>query len=209
MYTHKDLDKFKYLEKDDFMLDTLTGVLNRKNIIDYAKKLIDNNIPFSLGLIDIDDFKTINDNYGHQAGDIALIELSNGFIDYFKDNGLIGRYGGDEFIFIVEGDNDYKTIYDLTYNLYDNILRKMYTLGHITTFITATIGISRFPLNGNNYDELFLKCDKALYRGKMKGRNCFIIYLPEKHDNIDLGNRFKPLLSNQMKSISKTIRNIQ
>ena len=173
---------------DNYELDTLTGVLDRRTICDLCNKLIDNKYPFTFMIVDIDNFKSINDNHGHQIGDKVLATFADSFISNIGKKGYIGRYGGDEFIILYLDSTDYDSIYDFLKNLYfeKGVLNKKYKIDNLRIFISATIGCSKYPVDSTDYDELFLKADKALYRGKQKGRNCFIIYLHEKHKNIDL-----------------------
>lgn len=167
-----------------YCYDGLTKIYNRQIIEDYCKKLIEQNIPFTLAIIDIDNFKFVNDSYGHIKGDEILIKVANCLRDSLNDKGVIGRFGGDEFIAVidtVEYDDLWHVLHDLVFGVNKIKFKDIQSL-----LISVTVGAARFPLNDTNYDLLFKYADKALYRGKMKGRNCFIIYLPEKHANIDL-----------------------
>lgn len=165
--------------------DALTGLYSREVIVDYVDKLISENKKFALVILDLDNFKYINDGYGHLFGDHVLIEYAKALEKLFEGKGVIGRYGGDEFIGVCEGVEEYNDIWQFLHEtlavpklLADKKLREM--------SITCTLGSSRFPLDATSLDGLFELADKALYRGKMKGRNCFIIYLHEKHANINL-----------------------
>lgn len=164
--------------------DELTKVYRRDAIISYADYLIENNEPFSFCILDIDNFKSINDTYGHLVGDEVLKIAAKSLADITsKHNGAIGRFGGDEFILIFKV-QEYDDIWKIAFEL----LKSTSNLEFSNTSIdlSYTLGVSRFPLNSNNVSELIDLADKALYRGKVKGRNCFIIYLPEKHANIKL-----------------------
>ena len=86
--------------KVESTLDSLTKVLLRNYIVNYAKFLIKNNVPFSFQIIDLDNFKLINDNYGHAMGDAILVDFAKRLKDAVGDKGLVGRYGRDEFIII-------------------------------------------------------------------------------------------------------------
>ncbi len=165
--------------------DNLTGLYSREVIVEFAGELVSRGEPFSLGLIDIDNFKYINDSYGHIAGDKIIKTVSNRIQDILSEHGAVGRFGGDEFIFILQGMVDYDAVWSILRSL-----RITMNNGEIPEFeglfVTVTMGVSRFPKNGATYDEIFEMADKALYRGKTKGRNCFIIYLPEKHASLNL-----------------------
>ncbi|MGM9969067.1 MAG: GGDEF domain-containing protein [Anaeroplasma sp.] len=181
----------------DNILDPLTKTISRKYIIKYVTHLIDLQIPFSMGIIDIDNFKHVNDNYGHTIGDLVLSKFAEELITYVDKRGLVGRFGGDEFIVVYLCDGSYPNVYSFYFDLYNNsdVFRKNYAImDGVNCLITGTVGAASYPLDSLTYDELFEKADKALYRGKSKGRNCFIVYVDKKHKDIDLSkNTKKPL----------------
>lgn len=179
---------FKSMNIDsDYILDSLTSLLERKYILDYVNYLIQNKKSFYLSILDIDNFKSINDAYGHHSGDIILKTISNNLMKYSKDNVVIGRYGGDEFLLILEGVNDYDSCWTYLREIFENGIR-------ITTCtpvaeniqITATAGAASYPNDASTFDKLFEICDKCLYHGKNKGRNRFIIYKKEIHENLPM-----------------------
>lgn len=210
MYTIGDLDKFEYFKDVDlrYALDSLTGVLSRGQILEFTKHLIEKNIPFAMGIIDVDNFKIVNDNYGHDYGDQCLTDIAQNLQTYFKDSGLVGRYGGDEFIFIYLGDTCYENVHQMISNMYHEykVLRKKFSYNGIEHWITSTTGCASFPKDADNYTSLFSKIDKALYRGKSKGRNCFIVYVEEKHKDIDVHKKetsYLPIIFDSINTIFK------
>lgn len=208
----KKMDFFRNLKSEEVfenVLDALTKVVTRKYIIRYINYLIENEVPFSMAMIDIDNFKLINDNYGHVAGDQALVQLAELLMKYVGDDGVVGRYGGDEFIVVYLKDNTYQGVYQFLYNMYgeDAVLRKTLVLDNLTPFITGTIGAASYPLDALSYDDLFIKVDKALYRGKMKGRNCFIVYVDAKHKDIDTTKIVKEPLVKTFYNIAQILDN--
>ena len=176
-------------------LDPLTKTIMRGHIMNYIELLIKDKTPFSMIILDIDNFKQINDNYGHHIGDLVLEETAKNIIDIVGDNGLVGRYGGDEFIIVDFKHNDYDSMHEYLTQFYDGAtqgpFRKIVIVDQLHLLITGTIGTANYPNNATDYDDLFNKADKALYRGKMKGRNCFIIYVHEKHKDIDISKLMK------------------
>ena len=164
----------------------------RNYIVNYAKFLIKNNVPFSFQIIDLDNFKLINDNYGHSMGDAILVDFAKRLKDAVGDKGLVGRYGGDEFIIITPNIAEYDDVHSyITHLFYGDKapLRSWYSIGNLKTFMTGTIGSASYPNNATTFEELFINADKALYRGKQKGRNCFIVYVENKHKDINVNNR--------------------
>ncbi len=175
------LDKF-FDDKRE-MLDNLTQVFLRDVIIQYIEKLIKEKTEFTFGILDIDNFKHINDNYGHLVGDIVLKECSKSLLNVVKSKGVFGRYGGDEFIFVFPKTTEYDDTWHVGFDLLKSA-EKIRFDDYDDINLTFTLGLSRYPKDASDIDGLFELADKALYRGKMKGRNCFIIYLAAKHANI-------------------------
>lgn len=182
-----------FMEKESFFkdkdltycVDRLTGVLTRETVLDYINYLIKTKRPFSYLICDIDNFKYVNDSLGHTVGDIVLQKGCNYLVELTNDEGVVGRFGGDEFMVIVPDVIEYEDIWKVSRKI-------IFETNHLEigelngNNISFTVGLSRYPLDGEVYETLMEKADKALYRGKQKGRNCFIIYLDEKHANINI-----------------------
>lgn len=223
MYTKENLTKYDFFKNINmtYALDSLTGVLSRSNILGFAKDLIDKKVPFMMGILDIDNFKLVNDNYGHKVGDECLKSIASNLADYIGEDGLVGRFGGDEFVIIYFKDIEYDAVHEYIERLYDvgTIIRRRLCVEDVSFFVTATIGCASFPKDSTNYEDLFLKIDKALYRGKTKGRNCFIIYVESKHKDIEVHRkeesslpniiaRIDEIKNNKKLSLDKKIKNI-
>lgn len=186
------LKKIEYFKNKNFtyQLDSLTGILQRGIVLEYIEDLINSKKKFTIVLIDIDNFKHINDTYGHLYGDEVLIRVTREITrNVAALNGVVGRLGGDEFLIVLEDVTDYDVIWKTCRALSLSAAAISYFFdGRSDISVTVTMGIARFPMNADNYEALFNCADKALYRGKHKGRNCFIIYKPDMHANIDLKN---------------------
>lgn len=183
-------DEF-FQERDlTYAYDSLTGVFNRETTFQFVDSLLERRIPFSMLICDLDNFKYVNDTYGHIIGDKVLCKCSGNIKQITKEYGVVGRFGGDEFIVVVprviEYDNIWKICHDVQFSTSDLKIKELHG-----SRISLTSGISRYPTDGEDLKTLMEKSDKALYRGKQKGRNCFIIYLPEKHANIQIGDSGK------------------
>jgi len=188
MFPKLDYRKIELLknEQEELVIDSLTHVISRQFIIKIAKKLIEDNKPFTLMILDLDNFKHINDTYGHLSGDFILNTAGEAIISYCQDKAYVGRYGGDEFLILLPNKIEYDDVHTFLEGLYERgkIFRKYYNDGERDIYLTATLGCATFPKDSEGFEELFTKADKALYRGKTKGRNCFIIYLDSKHKDI-------------------------
>ncbi|WP_108061048.1 diguanylate cyclase [Poseidonibacter lekithochrous] len=151
--------------------DKLTELYNRVKLDDALIKELSraNRYNHSLGiiLIDIDNFKQVNDTYGHLVGDMVLIDLAKILKEYTRDIDIAGRWGGEEFMIICPETN-IKGVNKLAHLLKEKI--ETYNFPEIRN-ITASFGISQFRIK-DSPDDLILKADEALYKAKNAGRNC-------------------------------------
>lgn len=174
---------------DGAAFDGLTKVINRDKIFEYMNYLIKNNKPFIFCMMDIDNFKYINDTQGHLIGDYVLRDVANAIIEGCGDEGVIGRFGGDEFMVIYEDEDiSYDNMWEYGKKL--NHCVDEYVFESVPNLkITLTTGVTCFPKDAHDFEDIFNKADRALYRGKSKGRNCFIVYVHEKHKDITMKSR--------------------
>ena len=205
MYSREYIDELGYFEDVDMdhLSDSLTGVIARKYILEYARELVNHKKPFTMFILDIDNFKDFNDSFGHIVGDECLISIGKSLMDFVNDKGLVGRFGGDEFIILYFGNHSYEEAHQFASSLYgeNSVVRRTYQLNDAQLFVTATVGNASFPRDTETYDDLFKKVDKALYRGKTKGRNCYITYVKEKHEHIDVHKKDETSLRMQFKTL--------
>lgn len=130
-------------------------------------------------LIDLDDFKKINDTFGHAAGDQALRDVSNLLQQYFRSTDIIARFGGDEFVVFMKDIRD-KTVLPKLMNRLLGQLDFSYRTETDQLHLRASIGIALAPENGMEMDVLYQKADKALYRIKKQGKRGYAIYDAQK-----------------------------
>ena len=194
MYTREQLSHYPYFaevfKSDDVdnIVDSLTGLISRRYMVEFIQYLVDKKVPFSLALLDLDNFKFINDTYGHGIGDGVLAGLAKDLKGYLGDYGIAGRFGGDEFLIVNFRELSYDALKPFFISMYSNfnVLRKNINLGECEPFVTGTIGCAVYPKDAQDYESLFGLIDKTLYRGKTKGRNCYIIYVEEMHKGISI-----------------------
>lgn len=170
------------------LCDPLTGVLSRAVILSFVQETIRVGRSFALLLIDLDNFKAINDNYGHRTGDAVLSQTGENLRRFIGRDGLVGRYGGDEFLVVCFGPTAYDALHAYLMDMFhkSRVFRNTLSVCGAELFVTATVGAAVFPGDADSFDGLFSLIDKALYRGKSKGRNCFIIYVAEKHAHLEI-----------------------
>ena len=217
LYTIDDLRKYSYFDRLidgislEEILDPLTGVLNRSYSIKFVRSLIFEKTPFTFTIIDLDNFKSINDTFGHAAGDKTLTQVTRGLVEYAKDCGLVGRFGGDELLLV-----DLKNItrddkIHFFNNLYGNskALRTDVYFDNGSAFITGTSGAASFPYDADEYSDLFGLIDKMLYLGKHRGRNCYRIYEEAVHKNIEIRKIAKDGIYTNMHKLKKDLEKVQ
>lgn len=155
--------------------DVLTNLPNRRKLnalLMEVKSAIKKQHYFAVMLMDIDNFKHINDYYGHEIGDYVLVEFSKRMSDILEGTGMIGRYGGDEFVVLVPY-NTQQHVEDLAKHIISEIQRPI-EIQHTTISITTSIGIAL--VEEDVAIRSMLKCaDDALYEVKGKGKNAFHI----------------------------------
>lgn len=211
VYTVEKLRRIPYFDKLldevalDEILDPLTGVISRAYAMDYVHTLISSGTPFSFTIIDLDNFKFINDTFGHGAGDIVLKTVTKSLGEYLGENGIIGRFGGDELLMVNLRVVDFSSRLEFFRDMYekDGVLRRNVHLDKGSTFVTGTSGSASFPEDADNYTDLFGLIDKTLYLGKSKGRNCYVVYEEEKHGGIEIEKLVKHNIYNDMLSVQK------
>jgi diguanylate cyclase len=163
--------------KNDSLSDGLTGAFNRLAFDSYIKKLIDRNAvtwtPFALLLIDVDNFKQINDTYGHRVGGRVLIALVQHCRRAVRQDDFISRYGGEEFV-IVLPNTPLRTAWKKAYQMCKTIAATTYTMDEIQPgqklSFTVSIGVSSFQ-EGDTIASVTERADKALYQAKHQGKN--------------------------------------
>ncbi len=158
--------------------DSLTQLPNRRSIlekIDYEKlKYERSKEVFTIAMIDLDNFKSINDEYGHECGDFVLKQISNLMIDLVRKQDIVGRYGGEEFILLLPQTNA-KGASHLTKLILQQIAKFPITYKDKEISLTATIGISDFKNEEMTISDLIKKADKAMYKGKAEGKNKVVV----------------------------------
>lgn len=166
-------EKEKIIQKLAYY-DSLTGLANRTLFYKFAEKFLSNakrnNTIFGLLLIDIDNFKNINDTYGHNAGDDALIEVANILKKCTRKSDVVSRFGGDEFLVLLSNIKDYKDHNIVISRILNEEKKILSSYGEEIKF-SLSIGASFYPYDGNNICDLMIKADEAMYKVKKAKRD--------------------------------------
>ncbi|AZN38693.1 sensor domain-containing diguanylate cyclase [Paenibacillus albus] len=147
--------------------DALTGLNNRRTMDKYIGTWLAREIPFTIMLLDLDHFKQVNDNYGHEKGDEVLKFLAANMRALFEGNHICCRYGGEEFVVLLPETSEDEAVRRA------NKLRRFMaeTNSPVGRPVTLSIGLARYPDSAQDAEALFRSADEALYRAKHLGRN--------------------------------------
>lgn len=165
--------------------DQLTGLILKEDITNLGKKLInDLKKKTAMAIIDIDNFKNVNDHFGHSMGDVVLKKCAAIITEQIGDTGKAGRIGGDEFFVLFDNFTIVEEIKNALRGIKNNILQA-YTDEQDGFHVSTSIGASIYPTDADNFNTLFDLTDHLLYRAKHKGKNRYIIYDKEKHGTVE------------------------
>ncbi len=164
------------------MHDSLTGLPNRtmmSNMISHSLKSAKRqNELMAIMFIDLDNFKTINDNYGHKEGDNILVETAKRLKKILREEDIVYRFGGDEFIITLEHIKNSEDIAKIAQKLNQSI-QMPYQTNNYTFYISCSIGIAIYPNDALTPDELIKNADAAMYQAKNRGKNRYSFYSQE------------------------------
>ncbi|MFA6890366.1 MAG: diguanylate cyclase, partial [Bacilli bacterium] len=152
--------------------DSFTGVYNSGNIAKFVENYLstkNQNLSHALLMLDIDNFKAVNDKYGHDIGDKLIKEYVNRLVQFFGSGGIIGRVGGDEFVVLIKDIQSDKVL-----GYVEKLKRKLwkeYQFDQLVLSFSTSFGIALYPQDGTSYSILFKKADIACYESKRHGKN--------------------------------------
>lgn len=159
--------------------DVLTGIPNRFYLDERIEQLIHHadreTLSFPLLFLDLDDFKRINDIYGHDVGDMILLETAERIKMHLRGEDTVARFGGDEFVILLESVPDNGATAAITRKLLD-VFKEPFTINNQTHYLGASIGIALYPQDAANAKELISRADTAMYRAKHGGKNRYAFY---------------------------------
>jgi two-component system cell cycle response regulator len=171
--------------------DGLTGLYNRKFLDEHSKKLIPQarreNINIGVLMLDMDHFKAVNDEYGHDIGDKVLKELARILDETVRESDLVIRYGGEEFIVLLVGVNTEEDALKVANKIGSKVRENEVDVYAGTKLKkTISIGLSMFPHDGTSLDVVLKNADIALYEAKSSGRDKVVTFNEEQISSVDL-----------------------
>lgn len=177
-YFHSDRQELTRMANHD----ALTGLPNRYLLSDRIEQAIHQahreESKMAVLFIDLDRFKNINDSLGHSVGDGVISAVSSRFSESLREGDTIARLGGDEFVVVLASVERDENIATVARKLLDSIEQPI-TANMVELFVTASIGIAVFPLDGKNQKDLLKNADAAMYLAKQEGANTFRFYRQE------------------------------
>jgi diguanylate cyclase (GGDEF)-like protein/PAS domain S-box-containing protein len=189
--THTDISERKSSENQLLQLahyDQVTNLPNRVLFLDKFQQVLTNahrhNQPVTLMYLDLDRFKEVNDTLGHDMGDILLKEVAERLMKCVRADDIVARMGGDEFTVILNNVNHQINTERITQSIL-NKLSEPFNLDGEVIYISASIGISVYPVNGTEVDALIKNADQAMYFAKQSGRNRYHYFNIEMQLNLN------------------------
>lgn len=162
--------------KDAVIKDPLLGIYNRKYFFEKAENIIkEDKSNYAIVMIDLDNFKTFNDTYGHQFGDEVLIQTSNVIKNQIRDLDIFARYGGEELIIFLNNVKNHNDIYKKVNNIRKSIEENVVTMGDVKAKVTASIGLAFRKFEDDSITDVISKADELLYKAKKTGKNKVVI----------------------------------
>jgi diguanylate cyclase (GGDEF)-like protein len=168
--------------------DSLTGLVEKADIIRIARERIDDKRlkGTTLVIIDVDFFKSINDSYGHQFGDDVIKKVADIISGEVGNNGVSGRFGGDEFFVVLYDVQSEQQLRSVLYGIKSKVSATFPDKGiDKDNPLSVSIGSAVFPKDADNYEDLFMLADHCLYLSKEKGRNRYVMYEQDKHGTLE------------------------
>lgn len=185
-------------------MDVLTELPNRSNFLNHIDQHIKVNPSsvFALVFFDIDYFKSINDNYGHEVGDEILKRFSENVCSHISDNDVLARFGGDEFVLMLRSVETELEVMNFISRLSVD-LDTSFVIDNDEVFISSSIGVSLYKKDGKSAKTLLKHADIAMYSAKRSGRNCFRFFSKETSEKLAREHSISHALHSVIKSKNK------
>lgn len=211
LYEENEVLTKKYQESNEQLyklanVDTLTKIFNRRKLMEELENLSKKNGPArrsALLFIDIDRFKSINDWYGHEMGDLLLVEVAERLKAVTRESDILARQGGDEFIILLNNIKDKNEIQEISYRIVDSFKKPFFLEGK-TLVATVSVGGALYPDDSDYYYNLMKFADISLYEAKLAGKNRAVMYNDrmnsEANRKLEIENRlYEAIDKNELK----------
>lgn len=181
--------------------DHLTGLPNRQMFQDRLQQAMEQSqrsgLPFALVFMDLDFFKDVNDSLGHEKGDVLLQEVARRLQECVRATDTVARIGGDEFTVIISDISDL-SIVERTCRCMLDTIEEPFQLDNNSVSVSASIGITLYPEDGDDAGELLKNADMAMYAAKACGRNQYCRFLPAMGEAVQARLQFSQDLQNAL-----------
>lgn len=181
LITAHDISQRKKIEKQIHYLahhDNVTNLPNRRFFVNRVENLLQReDVNFAICFLDLDNFKTVNDTLGHEAGDELLVQVARRILGTTRDDCTLARFGGDEFALLFPNHSEREV--SAIANRIVNLLQRPFQINDNSVYIGVSIGMTRYPDDGENVHDLLQNADVAMYSAKENGRNRFHPFTPE------------------------------
>lgn len=174
--------------------DALTGLRNRAGVAEQINNLLRKENEGAFFIMDMDNFKNVNDTYGHIEGDRVLVRFAKALRDIMEPEDILARLGGDEFIIFSPGLTQRELICEKASRLVRYVEKKLVTPGRLVR-VTVSMGIALAPTDGVTFENLYRNADMALYSVKNDGKNSFRFYSDIENKQKKKNNAPKATLS--------------
>jgi diguanylate cyclase (GGDEF)-like protein len=162
------------------VLDPLTGIYNRRGGKQKVEERFDSakgkDTQYAIMMIDLDNFKPVNDKYGHDVGDAVLKNISKRIKTVIRNDDITIRWGGDEFLVVIKQESNDNNVQLITEKLLTVIASPINLENEITITVGASIGVAIYPSHGANLDELVQNADNAMYEVKSNNKHDFAVF---------------------------------
>ena len=193
--------------------DNLTQLLNRHSFTQYLHQAVKSDLPFALFFIDLDHFKQINDTLGHKTGDELLVQAAARIKHCVRNSDIVARFGGDEFTVILTGMENITSVKRICHDIIMH-LAEPYLLNDENAYISASIGITQYPLDSTVVEDLYKYADQAMYDAKRSGRNRYAFFTQKLQEDANKQRKISAdlriaLEQNQFKVLYQPIINLE
>ena len=176
--------------RDTSLRDGMTGLFNRRFLEEFIDKVMKQasreGETYSVMMIDVDFFKMVNDTYGHDVGDKVIVAIGTLLQESVRESDLAIRYGGEEFVILLHNADEEGTL-KVARKIHEGFAKLVFDVGNNETMSkTLSIGIAKFPTDGDSIWKVIKFADTALYVAKTTGRNKIVTYTPEMSENPEL-----------------------